>query len=86
MIDTKIEEFTSAGAVEAGLIEAIKRGEAKVSGTYELLPEGGIKFEQNNFLFKDKWGELRVGSFESANVLLEFWEKFEEAFEDETSN
>ena len=80
MIDTQLEKFTSAAAVDAGLIDAIKRGEAKVSGTYELLPEGGIKFEQNNFLFKDKWGVLRVGSFANADELCTFWDKFGEAF------
>lgn len=81
MIDTQLEEFTAAEAVSIGLIEAIKRGEAKVSGTYELLPEGGIKFDQNNFLFKDKWGELRVGSFKDADELQSFWDKFGGAFQ-----
>ena len=42
MIDTQLEKFTSKAAVDAGLIDAIKRGEVKINGAYELTPDGKI--------------------------------------------
>ena len=76
MIDTQLEKFTSKAAVDAGLIDAIKRGEVKINGAYELTPDGKINFEQNNFVFKDKWGELHVGSFTNADELYKFGAAF----------
>lgn len=63
MIDLQVELFTAQTAVDAGLIEAIKRGEAKINGSYELTSDGFLQYEQNNFLFKDKFGNLRAGKF-----------------------
>lgn len=80
MIDTKLEEFTAAEAVDAGLIEAVKRGETKVSGTYALTVKGEVEFDQNNFLFKDKNNNLRAGVFESADEICAFWDKYCESF------
>lgn len=63
MNDLEFEQFTAQSAVEAGLIEAIKRGEAKITGSYELTADGFLVYEQNNFLFTDKTGKLRCGRF-----------------------
>lgn len=63
MKDLQIELFTAQTAVDAGLIEAIKRGETKITGSYELTADGFLQYEQNNFIFKDKFGNLRCGRF-----------------------
>lgn len=76
MIDVQLEEMTAAEAIDAGLVEAIERGEAKVSGKYELTQDGEIEFEQNNFMFKDKNNVLRVGKFKDDVELVNFWEEF----------
>ena len=75
MIDTKLENFTAAEAADAGLIDAVNRGEVKISGTYELTPKD-LTFEQNNFVFNDKFGVLRVGNFNDAAELMKFWEMY----------
>ena len=71
MVDLEIEEFTADEADKAGLTEALKRGEVKINGMYELTVNG-ITFDQNNFVFTDKNGNLRAGRFKDANELLEF--------------
>ena len=71
MVDLEIEEFTAEEADKAGLTEALKRGEVKINGMYELTVNG-ITFDQNNFVFTDKNGNLRAGRFKDANELLEF--------------
>ena len=63
MIDLQVELFTAQTAVDAGLIEAVKRGEVKITGSYELTQDGFIQYQQNNFVFKDKFGNLRCGKF-----------------------
>ena len=63
MIDLEFEQFTAQSAVDAGLIEAVKRGETKITGSYELTADGFLNYEQNNFVFKDKFGNLRCGRF-----------------------
>lgn len=63
MKDLQIELFTAQTAVDAGLIEAVKRGEAKITGSYKITPEGFLQYEQNNFVFKDRFGNLRAGKF-----------------------
>lgn len=63
MIDLQVELFTAQAAVEAGLIDAIKRGETKITGSYEFTRDGFLNFEQRNFVFKDKFGNLRCGKF-----------------------
>ena len=63
MHDLKFEQFTAQSAVVAGLIEAIKRGETKITGSYELTADGFLIFAQNNFSFIDKSGKLRLGRF-----------------------
>ena len=73
MIDTQLEEFTAAEAIVAGLVEAIKDGSAKVSGTYEVTPNGTVEYNQNNFVFKDKYGALRVGNFKNQYELIRFF-------------
>lgn len=76
MVDLEIEEFTAETATRAGLVDAIKRGETKISGTYELTPEGYVEFEQNNFVFTDKNNNLRGGRFKDDSELLNFWSNF----------
>ena len=63
MIDLEFEQFTAQSAADAGLIEAIKRGETKITGSYEVTADGFLIYEQNNFLFTDKTGKLRCGRF-----------------------
>ena len=63
MVDLIVETFTAQTAIDAGLIEAVKRGETKITGSYELTPEGFLNYAQNNFIFKDKFGNLRCGKF-----------------------
>jgi len=72
MIDLKIEEFTAAEAVKAGLIDAVKNGEVKINGTYELTQSGNLECEQNNFCFTDRYGNLRAGRFKDRHELLDF--------------
>ena len=71
MVDLEIEEFTAEEADKAGLTEALKRGEVKINGMYELTVNG-ITLDQNNFVFTDKNGNLRAGRFKDTNELLEF--------------
>ena len=71
MVDLEIEEFTAEEADKAGLTEALKRGEVKINGMYELTVNG-ITLDQNNFVFTDKNGNLRTGRFKDTNELLEF--------------
>lgn len=70
MIDNTIEIFTAAEAREAGLLEALRLGACKVEGTYELAADG-LRFNQRAFVFKDKFGTLRVGRFKDDRELLE---------------
>ncbi len=79
MIDCKIENFTAIGAVEAGLIEAVKRGETIIEGHYEISTDGLIEFKQRNFAFTDKNGKLRVGKFFDKNQIMKFSTLFKEA-------
>ena len=70
MIDKEMETFTASEAKDAGLIEAIERGETVVEGYYTLMA-GGLQFNQRAFVFKDKLGNLRVGRFKDGKELLE---------------
>ena len=79
MIDIPFEEMTAAEAVNAGLIDALKNGEVKISGTYEITAEGKIEYDQNNFVFKDKGGYLRLGKFKDTVELTEFATKILQA-------
>ena len=79
MINVELEEFTAAEAVDAGLIEAIKKGIAAVKGTYELKSEGGVELDQYNFIFNDKFGTLRLGNFKTQDDILDFWKLYNEA-------
>ena len=59
----QVEVFTAESAVEAGLIEAVKSGATRITGSYELTRDGAIEFNQNEFTFVDKNGNLRCGKF-----------------------
>lgn len=63
MIDLELEIFTAQEAIEAGLIEAVRRGETKITGNYTLTSEGFINYKQKPFIFTDKFGNLRYGRF-----------------------
>ena len=76
MIDTEVEKFTSTEAIIAGLIEAVQRGDCVISGSYSLSDDGYLNFKQNNFVFTDKYGGLRVGKFADNYQLMEFCEEF----------
>jgi len=76
MIDTELEEFTAAEAINAGLVDAIKDGSTKISGTYELEQDGCTGFNQNNFTFRDKCNKLRVGYFATPQELFMFLEEY----------
>lgn len=77
MIDTEVEKFTATGAIEAGLIEAVQRGDCVVNGSYRLSKDGYLKFGQNNFVFTDKSGGLRVGRFADSCQLMNFCEEYQ---------
>lgn len=74
MITNELEYFTAKQAVDEGLYEAIKRGETVVAGYYEYGKDGELDFKQQNFVFKDKSGTLRIGKFHNADNVLEFLE------------
>lgn len=76
MIDTEVEKFTSTEAINAGLIEAVQRGETIIQGSYSLSDDGYLNFKQNNFVFTDKYGGLRAGKFADNYQLMEFCEEF----------
>lgn len=71
--------FYRKAAINAGLMDALKRGETKIGGKYEMTSDGELKFNQNNFVFTDKFGVLRVGRFTNKDELIQFsLEKFME--------
>ena len=72
MITNELEYFTAKEAVKDGLIESIKSVETKIAGSYEIFANGGFDFNQRNFVFKDKLGNLRVGRFKDGGELLTF--------------
>ena len=72
MIDTKVEHFLANIAIEAGLPEAMKKGEVVVEGNYSIDHNGNLNFHQKNFVFTDKNGVLRVGKFADSEELLDF--------------
>ncbi len=76
MIDNEIEKFTATGAIEAGLIDAIQRGETIVAGHYEISDDGYLTLRQRNFAFTDKSGGLRVGKFADSYQLMNFCDEF----------
>ena len=72
MITNKIEVFTAQEAINAGLPEALERGETKVEGNYAIFGNGGLEFKQRNFVFRDKEGNLRVGKFKDEGEIFSF--------------
>ena len=72
MIDRDVELLTAADAIDAGLIDSIKRGEAKVEGHYSITPEGKLKFKQTTFTFTDSAGNWSFGKFVDDDELLKF--------------
>ena len=72
MIPNESEFFTAEEAIKLELYEAIKRGETLFTGRYELNRNGTFDFKQQNFVFKDKYNNYRVGKFSDVDEVLEF--------------
>ena len=72
MITNELEYFTAQEAIKAGLYDAIKRGESKFSGHYELSKDGNFDIKQQNFVFKDTNNNLRIGKFRDVDEVLDF--------------
>lgn len=72
MIEGNAELFTAEEAKDAGLLDAIKKGKAKVEGHYTVTADGNIKFRQQIFTFSDKFGNWSFGKFVTDDELLKF--------------
>lgn len=72
MIEGNAELFTAEEAKDAGLLDAIKKGKAKVEGHYTVTADGKIKFRQQVFTFSDKFGNWSFGKFVTDDELLKF--------------
>lgn len=59
----KTEIFTAESAIEADLIEVVRSGATKITGSYEMTKDGSIEFKQNEFMFIDKNGNSRCWKF-----------------------
>lgn len=66
------EFFTAEQAVNAGLNDALERGEAKIKGFYEYSGNGDVEFHQHPFAFRDSFEILHVGKFVDNDELLKF--------------
>ena len=71
MIQTQSETFTARQAVDAGLIDAIKRGETRIE-THVEINKGNLIFDQRNFTFTDKNNNIRFGKFKDDSELVAF--------------
>ena len=78
MITNETEFFTAEEAVKLELYDAIKSGETKFAGHYELSKDGDFEFNQQSFVFKDKRGNLRVGKFTDVDEVIKFMEYIRE--------
>lgn len=74
MIDKPLEKLTAHEAVAAGLIDAIKSGEAKVTGIYTVDKNCKVNFHQQNILFTDVFENIRLIKFADNSELITFWE------------
>ena len=74
MIDTPLTILTAENAVEQGLIDAIKNGEAKVTGVYTIDKDCKIDFHQRNFFFTTNNDEVILARFADNYELFHFWE------------
>ena len=72
MIEGNVELFTAEEAKDAGLLDAIKKGTAKVEGHYTVKSDGKLKFRQQVFKFNDKFGNWSFGKFVTDEELLKF--------------
>ena len=75
MIQLENEKFTARQAVDAGLIEANKRREARLECHAEITG-GNLIIDQRNFTFTDKNGNLRSGKFKDDSELVAFYALF----------
>ena len=74
MIDTPLTLLTAEKAVELGLIDAIKNGEANITGVYSIGKDCKIDFHQRNFFFTTKDDEVILAKFADNYELFHFWE------------
>ena len=72
MIPNESEFFTAKQVIELELYDAVKRGETLFTGRYELNKNGTFDFKQQNFVFKDKYNNTRVGKLNDVDEVLEF--------------
>ncbi len=72
MIDIETEKFTAEDAIDSGLIDAVRRGETVIEGSYIVGKDGIIEFRQRNFTFRDKSGNLRTGKFADTGEMSAF--------------
>lgn len=77
MIETEVEKFSAAQAIDAELYDAMKRGETKFSGHYEC-GKGDLNFRQQAFSFTDRNGNMRVGKFADVEEILDFMDYIRE--------
>ena len=74
MIDTPLTILTAEKAVELGLIDAIKNGEALITGVYSIAQDCKIDFHQRNFFFTTNNDEVILAKFADNEEVLKFWE------------
>ena len=86
MITNELEVFTAQEAINAGLPEALERGETKIEGNYAIFGNGGLEFKQRNFVFRDKAGNLRVGKFKDEGEIFSFMTELSKEIEEENNN
>lgn len=72
MIDMPVEKFTATEAEAIGLVDAVRNGAVKISGSYELKPDGVLDFKQKIFNFTDKFGAVHFGQFADGYELDNF--------------
>ncbi len=82
MIQTQIEKFSATDAVNAGLIDSVKKGETRLECHVEIN-KGELIFDQRTFTFTDKNGNLRSGKFKDDSELVAFCMLFYPDDEDE---
>lgn len=77
MIDMPVEKFTATEAEAIGLVDAVRNGAVKISGSYELKADGTLDFKHKTFNFTDKFGAVHFGQFADGYELSNFAEMVE---------
>ena len=74
MLDLPLKKLTADEAVNLGLIDAIKNGEAKIAGVYTIDKNCKVDFTQRNFFFTTKNDEVILAKFANNYEVFHFWE------------